>query len=52
MVAYFFDNLDDPSPSRAMIISANSDDEAVKEAAAQMGDAARVEFTRRISKYA
>ena len=41
----FFDKWDDASPSRSMIISANSEDEAVDKAAAQMGDAVRIEFT-------
>jgi hypothetical protein len=44
--ADFFDNWDDASPSRSMTIAADSEDEAVDIAAAQMGDAARVEFTR------
>jgi len=46
----FFDKWDDASPSRSMIISANSEDEAVDKAAAQMGDAVRIEFTRTFSE--
>jgi hypothetical protein len=33
-----------------MIIAATSEDDAMAHAAAQMGDAARVEFTQTISK--
>jgi hypothetical protein len=33
-----------------MIIAANSEDAAVKKAVAQMGNAARVEFTRTVGK--
>jgi hypothetical protein len=47
--ADFFDNSDDPSPSRSMTIAANSEDEAVEKAAAQIGDASHVEFSRTIS---
>jgi hypothetical protein len=42
--ADFFDDWDDASPSRSMIISANSDDEIVNEAESQIGDAVRLEF--------
>jgi len=42
--AGIFDNWDDALPSRSLMISANSEDEAVDRAAAQMGDAARIEF--------
>ena len=48
--ADFFDKWDDTSPSRSVIISANSEDEAVDKAATQMGDAARIEFTRTFSE--
>jgi hypothetical protein len=48
--AYFFDDWDDTSPSHSVIISADSEDAAVAKAAAQMGTAARVEFTRTISE--
>jgi hypothetical protein len=41
----FFDDWDDVSPSRSMIITANSEDEAVEMAAVHMGDATHVEFT-------
>jgi hypothetical protein len=47
--ADFFDDTDDALPSRSVIISVDSEDEAVDKAAAQMGDAVRVEFTRVIS---
>ncbi len=47
--ADFFDNWYDTSPSRSAMISADSEDEAVDEAVAQMGDAARVGFTRMFS---
>jgi hypothetical protein len=43
--ADFFDDWDDASPpSRSIIISANSDDEVMEEAKAEMGDAVRLEF--------
>jgi hypothetical protein len=42
--ADFFKDWDDVSPSRSMIISANSDDEVVKEVVDEMGDAACVEI--------
>ena len=48
--ADFFDSWDDVAPSRSVMISANSEDEAVDQAAAQMGGAARIEFTRSFSK--
>jgi len=44
--ADFFNEWDDLSPSRSMIISANTDDEIVKEAEADMRGAARVELIR------
>jgi len=44
--ADFFDGWDDLLPSRSMMIYADSEEEAVDEAAEQMGYAARVEFTR------
>jgi hypothetical protein len=47
--ADFFADPDDTSPSRSVIISADSEDEAVDKAAAQIGDAVRVEFTHVIS---
>jgi hypothetical protein len=43
--ADFFRDPDDTSPSRSVIISADSEDEAVDKAAAQMGDAVRIEIT-------
>jgi len=46
----FFDDMDDALPSRSAIISADSEDDAVDKAAAQMGDAIRIEFTRVISR--
>ena len=48
--ADFFDDTDDALPSRSAIISADSEDDAVDKAAAQMGDAIRIEFTRVISR--
>jgi hypothetical protein len=48
--ADFFDHWDDASPSHSVIISANNEDEAVDKAVADMGDAARIEFTRTFSK--
>ena len=42
--ADFFDDWDDASPPRSMIVSANSDDEIVNEAESHMGDAVRLEF--------
>ena len=48
--ADFFDDTDDLLPSRSVIISADSEDDAVDQATAQMGDAVRVEFTRVISR--
>jgi hypothetical protein len=44
--AEFFDNWDDASPSRLIIVTAGSEEEAVDQAAAQMGSAARVDFVR------
>jgi hypothetical protein len=44
--AKFFDNWDDRVPSRLMIIPANCEDEAVDKAAAHMGDAVHVDFSR------
>jgi hypothetical protein len=46
--ADFFDDPDDTSPSRSMIIYANSEDDAVEIAVAQMGAAVRIEFTRMV----
>jgi hypothetical protein len=40
---------DDALPSRSVTISADNEDEAV-DIATQMGDAARIEFTRTFSK--
>ena len=48
--ADFFDDMDDALPSGSAIISADSEDDAVDKAAAQMGDAIRIEFTRVISR--
>ena len=48
--ADFFDGWDDTFPSRSATICADSEDEAVDKAAAQMGDAARIEFIRTCSK--
>jgi hypothetical protein len=48
--ADFFDSWDDVAPSRSVMIRADSEDEAVDQAAAQMGGAARIEFTRTFSK--
>ena len=42
--ADFFENWDDLAPSRSITIAAESEEEAVEMAAAQMGDAARIEF--------
>ena len=47
--AEFFDDTDDSLASRSVVISADSEDEAVDKAAALMGDAVRVEFTHVIS---
>jgi hypothetical protein len=47
--ADFFDDSDDMSPSRSVMIFADSEDDAVAKAAAQMGDAAQVNFIRVIS---
>jgi hypothetical protein len=44
--ADFSDDPDNISPSRSVIISASSEEEVVERAAAQMNDAARVEFGR------
>jgi hypothetical protein len=44
--ADFFDDPEDTSPSRSMIIYANSEDDAAEMAVAQMNDAIRIEFTR------
>lgn len=48
--AKIFDNWDDASPSRWMIIVANTEDEALSAATAQMGSAARIEFVPRSSQ--
>ena len=48
--ADFFDNWNDTLPSRSLMISADSEDDAVDIAAVQLGDAARIEFTRTFSK--
>ena len=48
--ADFFDDPDDTSPSRSVIISADSEDEAVDKAVAQMGEAIFVGFTRMVSR--
>jgi hypothetical protein len=48
-LADFFDGWDDALPSRSVTIYADSEDEAVDKAAAQIGDAARIEFTRTFS---
>jgi hypothetical protein len=48
--ADFFNDTDDMLPFRSVVISAESEDEAVDQAAAQMGDAIRIEFTRVISR--
>jgi hypothetical protein len=45
--ADFFDDMEDTAPSRSLIISASNEEEIVERAAAQMRDAARVEFGRR-----
>jgi hypothetical protein len=47
--ADFFDDPDDRSPSRSVIISADNEDEAVEKAVVQMGEAKRVEFSRVVS---
>jgi hypothetical protein len=47
--ADFFDDSDHTSPSRSVIIFADSEKEAVAKAAAQMGNAVRVEVIRMIS---
>jgi hypothetical protein len=44
--AKFFDNWDDDLPSRLLIIPADTEDEAVDQAAAEMGEAAHVDFSR------
>jgi hypothetical protein len=48
--ADFFDNWDDTLPSRSVTICADSENEAVDKAAAQLGGAARIEFTRTFSR--
>jgi hypothetical protein len=48
--AEFFDDWDDQSPPRSVIVFAQNEDDAVEKAAAQIGDAARLEFTRIISR--
>jgi hypothetical protein len=48
--AEFFDDTDDLLPSRSMIISADNEDDAVDKAVAQMGNAARVEFIRMVTR--
>jgi hypothetical protein len=48
--ADFFDFWEDTFPSRSATIDADTEDEAVEKAAAQMGDAARIEFIRTYSK--
>jgi hypothetical protein len=47
--ADFFDYWDDALPSRSVTIYADSEDQAVDKASAQMGDAVRIEFTRTFS---
>jgi hypothetical protein len=47
--ADFFDDTDDILLSRSVIISADSEDEAVDLAIAQMGNAVHIQFTRTIS---
>jgi hypothetical protein len=42
--ADFFEDWDDESPSRSMIISANSEDEIVEEAESELRNAVRLEF--------
>ena len=42
-----FDDTEDTAPSRSVTIPASSEEEVVERAAAQMRDAARVEFGRR-----
>lgn len=44
--ADFYREAKDKMPFRSMIISANTDDEVLTEAEAQMGDAARVQLFR------
>ena len=46
----FFYDPDDTSPSRSAIISADSEDEAVENAVAQMGVTTRVVFSRIVSR--
>jgi hypothetical protein len=48
-MADFFNKWDDALLSRSVTISADNEDEAV-DIATQMGDAARIEFTRTFSK--
>ena len=48
--ADFFDGWDYALPSRSVTIYPDSEDEAVDKAAAQMGDAARIEFTRTFAR--
>ena len=48
--ADFFDDLDDRSPSRSVIICADNEDEAVEKAVAQMDETMRVEFSRVVSR--
>jgi hypothetical protein len=48
--ADFFDDPDDRSPSRSVVISADNEDEAVEKAVAQMGEGMRVEFSRVVSR--
>jgi ribosomal protein L20A (L18A) len=43
--ADFFDNWDDSAPSCTKIIRAESEEAAIEKAAAQIGNAARVEFS-------
>jgi len=48
--ADFFDDMDDALPSRSVFISADNEDDAVDKAVAQMGNAARVEFIRMVTR--
>jgi hypothetical protein len=48
--ADFYDDLEAMSPSRSMIISALSEEQAVGAATAMMGDAARTEFSHAIDR--
>ena len=48
--ADFFDDTDDALASRSVFISADNEDDAVDKAVAQMGNAARVEFIRMVTR--